>query len=367
MAHALIVGGGLIGLLTARALRARAFDVTVVERGACGAGASWAGGGILSPLHPWRFGDAVTRLALHSQAAWPGLAATLRERTGIDPQYRSGGMLVVDPDDPGEVAGWARRHGVTVIPLERAQLAERVPGLRPPPGHARLLPGVASIRNPRLLRGLRGLAVGEGVAVRERVAVEAIAEAGGRAVGVDTAEGRIAADAVVVCAGAWSAGLLAGLGAEPPGIRPVRGQMLAYAAEPGLLEPVVLTHAHYLIPRHDGTILAGSTVEEAGFDAATTAAARAELHAAATGLLPALADCPVAAHWAGLRPGSDDGLPTIAPHPVVAGLWLNAGHFRNGIVTAPASAELAASLVAGARPPLDPAAYGWPAAAGAAP
>ncbi len=367
MPHALIAGGGLIGLLTAREVRARGFDVTVVERGACGREASWAGGGILSPLHPWRFPDAVNTLAAHSQAIWPGLAETLRERTGVDPEYRPGGMIVIDEDDPDEVRAWAERQRVAATPLARGQLTAMVAGLRPPAGHCWLLPDIASIRNPRLLRALIALAVGEGVSVLEQTAVTGVAHANGRAIGLDTAGGRIDADAVVICTGAWSAGLLGGLGAEPPGIRPVRGQMLAFAPPPGLLERIVLTEGHYLIPRADGTVLAGSTVEEAGFDATPTTSARAELFDAATCLLPALSEVPVRAHWAGLRPGSDDGIPTIAPHPALAGLWVSAGHFRNGIVTAPASAGLAADLVAGRKPALDPAPYRWPPAAAARP
>lgn len=365
MPHALIAGGGLIGLLTARELRARGFDVTVVERGACGREASWAGGGILSPLHPWRFPDAVNALAGHSQAVWPRLAATLRGRTGIDPEYRPGGMIVIDDDDPGEVGAWAERHRVAVTPLARDQVSAMVAGLQPPAGYPWLLPDIASIRNPRLLRALIALAVGEGVTLRENTPVTGVAQANGRAIGLDTAGGRIGADAVVICTGAWSAGLLSGLGAEPPGIRPVRGQMLAFAAPPGLLDRIVLTEDHYLIPRTDGTVLVGSTVEDVGFDAAPTDAGRAELFDAAARLLPALAEAPVRAHWAGLRPGSDDGIPTIAPHPALPGLWLNAGHFRNGIVTAPASAELAADQIAGRAPALDPAPYMWPPEAGA--
>lgn len=360
MSHALIVGGGLIGLLTARALRARGHAVTVLERGALGREASVAGGGILSPLHPWRFSDAVTALATRAQGIWPGLVAELAQISGIDPEHRAGGMVVIDDDDPAEVRAWGHRHGVVLRPLTPAQLAEAEPELQRPAGDAWLLPEVASVRPAAVLRGVAALAEGEGVVLREQIPVTAIARAGDRAVGVETDRGRIDGDLVAVCAGAWSPSLLAGLGAEPPGIRPIRGQMLAFRGEPDWLRHIVLNRGYYLIPRRDGCIVAGSTLEDVGFDASATDGARTELAAAAAALVPALGDAPVTDHWAGLRPGSDDGVPTIAGHPRVAGLWVNAGHFRNGIVTAPASAELLAALIAGEPTALEAARYAWP-------
>lgn len=361
MSHVVIVGAGLIGLLSARALRARGLEVTVVERGEVGHEASRAGGGILSPLHPWRFPDAVTALSLRGQALWPSLAETLRDASGVDPELRPGGMLVFDSDDPREMTAWAERHGVALKPLSPRELGEHEPALRPPAkGAPWLLPQVASVRPPRLLRAVRRAAEREGVAVRAHAPVRALAVADGRAVGVDTAAGRVEADAVVVCAGAWTAALVTGLGRQPPGIRPVRGQMLALGAEPGVLRHIVLAEDRYLVPRRDGVVLAGSSLEDVGFDAGTTDDARRALTRFAAALVPSLAGAPLLSHWAGLRPGSDDGVPTIAAHPAVADLWVNAGHHRNGIVTAPASAELLAARMAGEAPPLDPAPYAWP-------
>lgn len=360
MAHALIAGGGLIGLLTARELRARGFMVTVVERGEPGNEASRAGGGILSPLYPWRFPDGVTALARHSQAQWPDLAALLHERTGIDPEYRRTGMLVADDDDPEEVAAWAARHGVELQRRDARTIREIEPVLDTPDEAMYELPAVAQVRNPRLMRAVTALAVGEGVTIRGRVAATAVDVRGGRATGLWTSAGHEGADVVVICAGAWTPALLAGLGAEPPPIEPVCGQMILFEAPPRRLDRIVLTGGRYLIPRADGSIVAGSTVERTGFACATTGAARRELHAFATALMPALAEVRVGAHWAGLRPGSPDDLPTIDRHPAVDGLWVNAGHFRNGIATAPASATLLAAAIAGDEPPLDPLPFTWP-------
>jgi len=360
MAHALIVGAGLVGLLTARELRARGFDVTVIERGEVGREASWAGGGILSPLYPWRFPDAVTALTMRSLDLWPALAGTLLTRTGIDPEYRVTGLLAVNRDDPAEVTAWARRHGVDIEHLDPAVAAAQEPAAHLPAGHAFHMRAVGQVRNPRLLRAARALVVGEGVTLCPHTEVTALLSAAGRITGVRTSAGDVAADAVVLCTGAWTAGLLDGLGATPPPIEPVRGQILAFAATPGTMRGILLAGAHYLIPRGEGLILAGSTIERAGFERTTTAAARAELAAFATDLLPPLRDVEIVAHWSGLRPGTPDGVPTIDRHPSIEGLWLNAGHFRNGIVTAPASAELAAERIAGEEPGLDPAPYAWP-------
>jgi glycine oxidase len=136
--------------------------------------------------------------------------------------------------------------------------------------------------------------------------------------------------------------------------------MLLFEAPPGLIGHVLLRADRYAIARRDGRILFGSTVEQAGFDKTADPATGERLRADAVALIPALARARLAAHWAGLRPGSPAGVPVIAPHPAVSGLWVNAGHFRNGVLLAPAAAELLADLLRGRVPALDPAPYAWP-------
>ncbi len=179
---------------------------------------------------------------------------------------------------------------------------------------------------------------------------------GSRVEGAETESGFQAAGAVIVAAGAWSGMLLSAFG-PGFGIEPVRGQIALLRGRPGLLAAIVGADCHYLIPRRDGRILAGSTVERAGFDKTTTREAVDELAAAARSLIPALSGAPVETAWAGLRPGSPGGIPLIGPHPSVEGLFLNPGHYRNGLFLAPGSAALLADLVLQRPPLLDPAPY----------
>ncbi len=361
-ADVLVIGAGINGLLTALELREAGAAVRVLDRGPAGRGASWAGGGILSPLHPWRYPDAVTALARWSQARWPALAAQLREASGVDPEWWRCGLLVLglDGDERMAARGWCARHGLAALDADALPVPERArclagEVLEP---EALWLPDIAQVRNPRLVRALRGATLAAGVELAEGRAAEALEVRGGRVQGVRTAAGREEAGAVLVTAGAWSAGLF------PPGLRaprvePVRGQMLAWPPGAAALATIVLRGGHYLIPRRDGRILCGSTVERAGLDAATTEAGRAELARAAAALCPALGRAAPDAHWAGLRPAAPGGVPYIGPHPDAEGLFLNVGQYRNGVVLAPASARLAADCLLGRAPTLDPAPYAF--------
>ncbi len=353
---ALVIGGGLIGMLTARELHREGLRVAVVERQATGGESTWAGGGILSPLHPWRYPDAVNALATWSQAAYPDLLAALAEESGVDPEYRRNGLLIVDGFDPDEALAWAKRWQRELELVDDRRVRELEPSLGVEVQTAAWLPTVGQVRNPRLGRALRRSLDNLGVTVLEYRPVTGFVLQGERIVGVETAEGEIAAGAVVVASGAWSGTLLDGLGLAVP-VAPVRGQMLLFHAEPGVVSRILLDNARYVIPRRDGRVLVGSTMENVGFDKSTTAEALAELRAAAARLVPALAHYPLERHWAGLRPGSPHGIPYISPHPRIEGLFVNAGHFRNGVVMGPASARLLANLVLGHEPILDPSPY----------
>ena len=357
IADALLIGGGVNGGLSALMLAASGMEVVVLERGLLGGESSWAGGGIVSPLYPWRYSVAVTALAHWSQGFYPGLGERLLASTGVDPEVYVTGLYWLDLPDEAEALAWAEREGRELLAVDVAQVREHVSALGDGFTRALHMPGVANVRNPRLVQALRAeLERLPNVRLVEHCAVQGFLRDEGRISGVETSQGSIEADQVVLTAGAWSGELLAKLGLALP-VEPVKGQMILFKCAADFLPAMVLANGRYAIPRRDGHVLVGSTLEYAGFDKTPSDAALASLHASAAALLPALAEAEVVAHWAGLRPGSPDGIPAIGPVPEHDGLWLNCGHFRNGLVLAPASCQLLCDLLLGQTPIVDPAPY----------
>lgn len=344
--HLVIVGAGVIGMLSAVQLRGRGWRVSVFEQGSAGRESSWAGGGILSPILPWNYPEPVWRLSRRSLPLYEALAPELAEATGVDPELLACGAMLLDPAQVQAGQAWCAAEGLAALHID-AILRARGPAL---PGL--LLPWVGQIRNPRLGQALRLRLSQLGIALHESTPVSGWLRESGRVVGVMTAAGaEHRADAVVLAAGAWSGAL----GALP--VAPVRGQMLLLQPAPARLKRIVLSQGRYLIPRRDGRTLVGSTVETAGFDKGVTGAAREDLLAFAAGLLGDEVAGQVETQWSGLRPGSADGIPYIGAHPALPGLWVNSGHYRNGLVMAPASAELLADLIEGKPTQIDAAVY----------
>nr|WP_241492073.1 glycine oxidase ThiO [Pseudomonas sp. TTU2014-080ASC] len=355
--NVLVVGGGAIGLLTAYKLAAQGQSVAVVDRQTVGCESSWAGGGIVSPLYPWRYSAAVTALAHWSQDFYPRLGQELLERTQVDPQVYETGLYWLDLDDEADALAWAQQQGRALHQVDMAEVYRAVPPLGPGYERAIYMPGVANVRNPRLVKSLRAaLASMSNVQILEQCPVVGFLTEQGRVTGVRTTQGELQADRVVLTAGAWSGELLATLGLNLQ-VEPVKGQMILFKCAEDFLPRMVLAKGRYAIPRRDGHILVGSTLEYAGFDKTPSAEALDSLKASALELLPELVNAEVVGHWAGLRPGSPEGIPYIGPVPGYEGLWLNCGHFRNGLVLAPASCQLLVDLMLGNEPIIDPAPY----------
>lgn len=346
MTDCVVVGGGIIGMLSARELALGGMSVTVLERGMTGRESSWAGGGILSPLYPWRYPDAVTALAQWGQQRYSAVAQSLLTRSGIDPEWQQSGMLILDCAERDGATAWANRTGATIELIDRDAVAQCEPSVMARHDAALWMPEVAQVRNPRLLQALRSTLEKLGVAFREQCEVTDLQQLNGTISGVQTTQGVVNAASVVVAGGAWSQALLRE-SAPLIDVQPVRGQMLLYKGSPGMLKRMVMGEGHYVIPRKDGHVLVGSTVEYVGFDKSTTESAAVELRQVAEMLVPALSGLPVVKHWAGLRPGSPEGVPYIGEHPEISGLFLNTGHFRNGVVLGLGSARLLSDLLLG--------------------
>lgn len=352
----LVVGGGINGLLTARELVQAGHEVVLVERGEIGQESSWAGGGIISPLYPWRYSPPVTALARWAQSAYPALGQALLAETGIDVELNSCGMLFLDADDERDAVAWAAQQSVPVERYANNDLQQRWPGLAADVKHALFMPQVANVRNPRLLKALK-------VSLQQHTLFQVLANAEVKHIAANAAQasvrlahGRVLeADHVVMCAGAWSALLLAPLQSLP--IAPVRGQMQLYKLKPGRISCMIQRGSHYLIPRLDGHVLCGSTLEHVGFDKSTTEQAAQTLRQAAISIWPELAQAPVIKQWSGLRPGSANGIPFIGELAKQPRVWVNAGQFRNGLVLAPASARLLVDQLLGRSPVIDPTPY----------
>ncbi|UMZ11220.1 glycine oxidase ThiO [Pseudomonas sp. MPFS] len=353
----LVVGGGVIGLLTAFNLASEGQQVRLLERSDLGRESSWAGGGIVSPLYPWRYSPAVTALAHWSQDFYPQLARQLFGATGIDPEVHTTGLYWLDLEDQAQALEWAQHEGRPLSRVDTSAVHDAVPVLGKGYQQAIYMANVANVRNPRLVKSLKAaLQALPNVHIDEHCTVTGFIRDEQRVVGVHSSLGEVTADQVVLCAGAWSGELLAGLGLELP-VEPVKGQMILYKCASDFLSSMVLAKGRYAIPRRDGHILVGSTLEHEGFDKTPTASALESLKSSAVELVPALVDAEVVGHWAGLRPGSPEGIPFIGPVPGVQGLWLNCGHYRNGLVLAPASCQLFCDLLLGNPPIIDPAPY----------
>ncbi|MCX7193306.1 MAG: glycine oxidase ThiO [Proteobacteria bacterium] len=346
----LIIGGGAVGLTSAQALLRSGYKVTLLERGTTGQEASWAGGGIMSPLCSWDYAESVTRLTQRSMGMFDDAMASLHAATGIDPEYLKSGMLLLPPCKNELATQWCTDHQVQ---LQAVLLNDYLPGLQ---GDGLLMPDIGQVRNPRLLAALRQHVTMLGGVILEHHEVQQFEMTGDRVTGLQTSQGRLCADNYIVAAGAWSRTLL-GEHALSLDVRPIRGQILLFKLDTPPFRQILLQGNLYFIPRLDGHVLVGSTLEDVGFDKSTTAEARINLLQRVYALFP---DWPAPVkHWAGLRPGSTDNIPTIGRHPALSNLYANCGHFRYGVTMSLACTELLLNEIENRPQPLNTDEYRW--------
>jgi glycine oxidase len=339
-ARVTVIGGGVVGLSAARELAGRGVRVAVVDVRRIGHGASARSVGVLSA--PTRAKSAFARLCRQGYESYPELALALREETGVEIGYRECGCVHLLGRPPANVdrraARW-RDAGVGVELLGRDGIESAIPGFGGRFAAALELDREALVEPERLIQALRASCASRGVELREEATLPPIRELEGGERG-----------AVVLAAGCWSGLLALELGGPPLRVEPARGQAL----EIDHPAPRRIVHfdasfngkGYFLVPRGEDRVWVGSTVEDAGFDESTTAAGREELLAAAREVLPGLAGEDIVRHWAGLRPKAlRRGGPFLCRWPGPGNLWVACGHYRSGILTAPATARLLADAM----------------------
>jgi glycine oxidase len=358
MNQVIIIGAGIIGMLTARLLSQAGVKIILIEQGYAGKESSWAGGGIISPLYPWRYNDAVTQLAKWSQQHYVSLLEQIKQESQIDPEYYQSGLLFLDIESEQKQAlKWAKKYQYVIEPTDKLHLSELEPQLNSDFSQGCYSNETSQLRNPRLVKSMKKLMeINPLIELKQQTKVISLLEQNHKVIGVNSKAGKFYADKVIVAGGAWSSLLLDGL-IDVPKIAPVKGQMIVFKADKQLVKHIVLSKGRYIIPRIDGRVLLGSTLEFEGFDKSTPTETLNELKKEAFRIIPALSNYNVEKHWAGLRPGAIDGLPYIGEHPQLSNLFVNAGHFRNGVVLGYASCELLKNIILHETPIVDPTPY----------
>lgn len=353
----IIVGGGIMGLSIAVELRKRdPVEVLVLEKSVPGAEASTAAAGMLAPQFEAEKPGPMLELALLSRMAWPKFATELKELSGgVDTAYlSSGGLQLAFNDDEVHAldakVSWQRAHELRAELLSAAELRALEPQVNPQALAAASFPDDHQVDPRRLLPALAVAATRLGAQFKSGT-VNSLVRKNDRVTGVVVDGETLEADLVILAAGAWS-GLVAGADVDAARVKPMRGQMAEIQLRAPVLSHLVKSARGYVVPRTDGRLIIGSTMEMVGFDKSVTAAGLAKLLNAAIEMVPALAQASVVQSWAGLRPWTDDQLPFIGEGPT-PGLLLATGHFRNGILLAPITARLLGQLVRGERTTAD--------------
>jgi glycine oxidase len=350
----IIIGGGVIGCSIALRLAEAGLKVALVERDRAGCEASRAAAGMLCPQSETRGPSPFLDLGLRSRSIYRGFTDHLTQLSGIDVEYRDEGVLFVqlEGEDDEQVAHWFTWQTEAGLKLERvaeSDLRMNEPAVTKQATGAVFIPGDHQVENRKLMDALAFAVRQAGVDMIEGREVSRLLIDKDRVVGVLAGGERLDSGAVVVAAGCWSGRLLAPLGLKIK-IVPARGQMIALKGGDSPLNRVLHSTRCYLVPRRDGRILVGSTVEYTGFEKGITAGGIASLIAAAVELVPSLEGFEIAEAWSGLRPDTADHLPVMG-HSGIKDLFIASGHFRNGILLAPVTAELMCELIITGRAP----------------
>jgi glycine oxidase len=366
MSDVVVIGGGIVGLASAYELARGGAKVTLLEYGKTGMQATNAAAGMLAPLIEAHDTGPMLRSGLRALQEYPALVEELERGCGFDLEYRANGILKVAFDEGGiaDLRGrfaWQRELGFPLEWLDAATCRELEPRLSERVLGGVFSPAEGSVSSQMLALAMERAALAHHVSIRNGTPVTGFATSGERVTAVRSGDASFACDAVVLAAGARSGQIAARLRVELP-VRPVRGQMIALGGMRAPIRHIVWGPEGYLVPRVNGLVFAGATVEDVGFRRRTTQAGVRAMRSMASRLVPQLGAAAQQFAWAGLRPGSADGLPMIGPLPRWVNVIAATGHYRNGILLGPLTGKLVAAGIcrndwSGVPPEFDPARF----------
>jgi glycine oxidase len=347
MSEILIIGGGIIGLSIARNLRKLGVKkITILERGKLGHEASFAAAGMLAVQAETNKCDAFFRFCDESRNLFPNFASELLDETGIDIELETSGTLYLSfsENDSSEINKrfeLQKLAGLTVEKITATEIRKMEPFISPDVREGLFFEKDWQVENRKLLSALQLFAENNNIDVCENEEAVAILNEKNRVIGVETKNGKFLADKVILTTGAWTS-FIKTTDFMLPEIKPIRGQMLSVKTAKRLFSKVIYSPRGYIVPRRDGRILAGATVEDVGFDANITREGMDNIFANTVELVPSLENLGIAEKWSGLRPFFADGLPILGRIPNFDNILIATAHFRNGILLAPKTAEIIA-------------------------
>jgi glycine oxidase len=351
-ANILIIGSGIIGLSLARELHKNgAENIKILERGKVGQESSWAAAGILAPNEESEKQDVLSQICLESQRLYTDFAEQLFVETGIDVELNRNGSLYLSfsEADDAEVRcrfEWRSNAGLDVEHLNGEAVRKIEPFVSPDVREALFFPDDWQVENRKLLIALQKYAELNGIEIVEDAEIKNLLTENGKVMGAKTSNNKFFAETVVLATGAWTSFIKSGENdLALPDVKPIRGQMLSFKSAEHLFSTVIYSPRGYLVPRADGRILIGATVEDAGFDKNVTESGVKYLLETAYEISPHLASFEIFDRWAGLRPFTSDGLPILGAIAEIENLFIATAHYRNGILLAPLTAQILASKI----------------------
>jgi glycine oxidase len=329
--RAVIIGGGVVGCITAIKLKENGYDVTVVDKSVVGEESSAAGAGILFPLMPWNYASKVYQLCSGSSGFYKNLSKKLINGGFGDPEFIESRMICIEPSDKKGIVQWAKKNNFKINEC----LFNNRPSFE--------LENVAQLNPKKLMISLKHYIKALGIKLIENCNLKKIQKKSNYLKGWPTKNNNlIEGDIFIITAGAWSSQIINN---EKDEIYPVRGQLIKFKKSNIKLDKILYSENFYLLQRKCGAIVAGSTIENVGFDNTTTIQAAYDLKEKTINLIPELKELEPYEQWAGLRPGIKNNIPLIKMDRFYKNIYINSGHYRYGITMAPKSAEEILKLI----------------------